>query len=125
MCCLTKATNGSFKFGYIVKMTKCYVWVEDSDEVQFKKSKRNVVPATKDELNSQKSMAVHVDDGPIKVGTTISCVFGVHAGTVAVVTGATKCFHKFQDKEGRTRKVAKQYARRVVITTPSKKRKLA
>ena len=66
-----------------------------------------------------------VDEGAIDVGTTIACVFGVHIGTVAVVTGSTKC--KFIDANGKTRKVTKQHARRVVAsipTKPTKKRKL-
>ena len=121
---MEKATNGAFRFGYITKMTKCYVWIKDGD-THFKKLKRNVVPSAKEEMCSQKSTAIHVDDGLITVGAKISCVFGVHVGTVAVVIGSAKCFYKFKDSEGRIRKVTKQYARRVVINTPSKKRKLA
>ena len=64
-------------------------------------------------------------EGHVDVGTTIACVFGVHVGTVAVVTGSTKC--EFIDANGKTRKVTKQHARRVVAsipTKPTKKRKL-
>ena len=123
-----KATNGVLRFGKITKMTKCYVWVEGCDKIHFKKLKRNVIPTTRDEMMNQTNTPIHVDEGAIDVGTTITCVFGVHIGTVAVATGSTKCFYKFIDANGKTRKVTKQCARRVVANTPTKptkKRKLA
>ena len=59
-------------------------------------------------------------EGHVDVGTTIACVFGVHVGTVAVVTGSTKCFYKFIDANGKTRKVTKQHAGGVVASVPTK-----
>ena len=125
-----KAANGVLRCGAITKMTKCYVWVEGIGKMHFKKLKRNVEPTTREDMMNQKKTPIHVDDGAIDVGATITCVFGVHIGTVAVVTGSTKCFYKFVDANGKLRKVTKQYARRVVAATPTKrtpnkKRKLA
>ena len=74
-------------------------------------------------IEKQTPTPTDIDNGPIAVGAMIACVFGMNVGAIGRVVGETKCFYKFEN-HGKTRRVTKQYARRVVkVKTGNKRRR--